>query len=495
MKNHRMSYLSAFILISLLFGTCTDLTESPFSSVEPQNFYNTESELLSAVVPVYASLRVYSWGEYLHVQSHSSDALYAPTRGGDWFDNGNWQRLQEHTWTAADEKLNLAWNDAFTGISRANDIQLILEHQSPSSVVSTFIAEVRVLRAFYYWWLCDMFGRVPIVTDPTTKPENITQNTRQEVYDFIITEIKAALPHLLESPAVERVSKGAAHALLATVYLNAEVYTGTAKWAECIAECDSVINSGLYNLMPTFKDAFALVNEGVNPENIWVVGNIAAADLGTLRQQGTLHYSQLPSSPWNGFSLLADYYNKYSDDDARRDVLLAGPGKVLAGPNQGTQAFQRDGDSLIFKVELADFSLATESDGVRILKWPVDPAATGVDQGSDIAIFRYTHILLTKAEAVLMSGGGDALALVNQVRERNFDPPQPLTSITRDLILDERGFEMLWEGTRRQDLIRTGHFLDAWSLKPPSDGPHRELMPIPQPQMDSNPNLTQNTGY
>ncbi len=488
----------AFVFLVLLFGSCTDLEEKTFSVITPEDFYQSESELLAAVLPVYAALRPYAWGEYIHVQEHSSDALYAPTRGGDWYDGGNWQRLQEHTWTETDDKLNTAWNDGYQGVARANNVLQILENAGEGSdLVATFIAEVRVLRAFYYWWLCDMFANVPLVTDPDIKAEDITQNTRLEVYNFIVAEIIAALPDLEDSPsAYGRVSTGAANALLATVYLNAEVYTGTAKWAECIAACDAVINSGLYMLMPTFKDAFALANEGAaNTEGIFVVGLIAEGGLGNLRHMGTLHYSQLPSSPWNGFAVLADYYNKYDANDDRRDVLLAGPQKILGGPETGAQAYQRDGDSLIFTVELADFSQATESDGVRILKWPVDPNASGGDAGNDVVIFRYSHVLLTKAEAEFMSGAGDPLSLVNQVRERNFDPDQPLTNITRDLILDERGFELLWEGTRRQDLIRTGHFLEAWSLKPASDGAHRLIFPIPQVQMDANPNLVQNPGY
>ena len=94
-----------------------------------------------------------------------------------------------------------------------------------------------------------------------------------------------------------------------------------------------------------------------------------------------------------------------------------------------------------------------------------------------------------------MSGNSaGALALVNQVRERNFDPAKPLTSVTRDDIFNERGYELLWEGFRRQDQIRTGHFDDAWANKAAS-AEYRNLFPIPQTQMDANPNLVQNTGY
>ncbi|MCH7939708.1 MAG: RagB/SusD family nutrient uptake outer membrane protein, partial [Candidatus Marinimicrobia bacterium] len=195
-------------------------------------------------------------------------------------------------------------------------------------------------------------------------------------------------------------------------------------------------------------------------------------------------------------SVLADYYNRFDTADARIDQLLVGPQKVLGGPSAGDQAYDRYGDSLIFTVEspLID---ATESDGVRILKWPIDPDMDGSNAGNDYAVFRYSHILLAKAEAQFMLGStGDALALVNLVRARNFDPDQPLASVTRDDIFNERGYELLWEGFRRQDQIRTGHFLEAWSNKDANTADeYRKLFPIPQFQMDANPNLAQNPGY
>ncbi|MFQ6115731.1 MAG: RagB/SusD family nutrient uptake outer membrane protein, partial [bacterium] len=323
------------------------------------------------------------------------------------------------------------------------------------------------------------------------------QATRQEVFDFVVQELTEALPDLEEvAPSFGRATKGAANALLATVYLNAEVYTGTARWNECVKACDAVINSGQYSLMPTFTGVFALENEGpANTENIFVIPNLPEGGVGFFRQQATLHYNQIPVTPWNGFSVLADFYNKYDPDDARRDVLLVGPQVVLAGPNAGQPAFDRQGNPLVFTVETPLIG-ATEGNGVRILKWPLDPNQSGPNAGNDFAIFRYAHILLAKAEALFRLGNsGEALALVNQVRERCFDPDKPLASIDLDTILDERGRELLWEEFRRTDLIRFERFLEAWTLKPADDGPHRNLFPIPQIQLDTNPNLVQNPGY
>jgi hypothetical protein len=209
----------------------------------------------------------------------------------------------------------------------------------------------------------------------------------------------------------------------------------------------------------------------------------------------SLHYNQLPQTPWNGWSVVSDFYNKYDADDARRDVLLEGPQLVLAGSNAGQPALDRQNSPLVFTVEVNNLDAANEGEGVRVLKWNVDPGQSGGDAGNDFAIFRYATILLTKAEALLMQGdAGGALDLVNQVRARAFEPDEPLASVTRDDILDERGFELFWENFRRQDLIRTGHFEDTWPFKTVGD-PNKRIFPIPQIQLDANPKLVQNPGY
>lgn len=508
MKNHKLRFLMPFLLISLLFWSCTNLEENTVGVVTPDDFLKTEAGLLAAVIPVYASLRQYSdMAPYSWLQEITSDELCFLQRGDSDHDR---VPLQIHTWEPTDDMINRAWREVYRGIARANaTLDLLAQSTNESALIPIFMAEVRFLRAFYYWWLVDLFGGVPIVTAATTDPDNPPQqNTRQEVFDFIVQEINAALPDLEESFGAGnhgRVTQGAAHALLATLYLNAEVYTGTARWNECVEACDAVINSGRYDLLPNYLDVFALDNEGPgNIENIFVVGHLAQDGVGFIRQMATLHFNQLPQHPWNGFAVLADFYYKYDTTDVRFSQLLVGPQIILAGPNAGEQATDRQGNPLIYTVEIPSLRCAPEGSGVRILKWPVDPNQSGPNSGNDLAIFRYSHILLTKAEALneIMSPNLESIGLINQVRERAFEPDKPIaladfgsTQALRDRILDERGFELLWEAFRRQDLIRTGHFLEAWTLKEASDGPHRKLFPIPQRQLDANPNLVQNPGY
>jgi hypothetical protein len=509
MKNRKLCFLMPLLMISLIFWSCTNLDENPLGQVTPENFYQTEQELTAAVIPVYASLRDYSWEGPMFLQEVSSDEIFIPQRGGDWGDGGIWRELHEHKWTPTHGFMNDAWVRAYRGIARANSVlENLKKAPSQSALVLTFTAEVRVLRAMYYWWLMDLYGGVPIVEVATIDPDNPpASNTRQQVFDFIVKEITESLPTLQTSFGAGnygRVTRGAANALLATVYLNAEVYTGAPKWTECIAACDAVINSGLYNLLPQYADAFKLANEGPNNvENIWVVGHKSQDGVGFVRFMATLHYNQLPQNPWNGFSVCADFYNKFDTTDTRYRHMLVGPQFVLAGPNAGQPALDRQGNRLIFTPESPIIG-ATEGNGVRILKWQVDPSQSGGNAGNDFAIFRYSHILLAKAEALneLNGPSQQSIDLINQVRARCFEPDRPVGApatftkeTLRNRILDERGYELLWENFRRQDLIRTGRWLEAWTLKPASDGAHRKLYPIPQIQLDANPNLRQNPGY
>lgn len=498
LRNKKRHFPVLFTLVFLCSWSCMDLDETPYSVVTPGNFYKTEAELTAAVVPVYNGLSQAQWGDYMFLQEVASDAIVVPTRGGDWDDGGVWRALQLHSWTPSLGFVNGGWSGAYGGIAKANSTLDNLGRAEQTDLVKTYTAETRVLRALYYWWLIDLYGSVPLVTDAATDPDNPpSQSTRKQVFDFVVSEIKESLGDLEESAGSSgygRITKGAANTLLATVYLNAEVYTGTAMWNDCISACDAVINSGMYNLMPTVADVFALENEGAaNTETILVQATLPLNGVTFSRHQATLHYNQIPSSPWNGFSVLTDFYNSFEEGDSRLDQLLVGQQYVLGGSAAGDSAFDRQGVPLNFQVEfpLVD---ADEHAGPRMLKWPIDPNMSGWFSGTDYAIFRYAHVLLAKAEAQFKSGNSaGALDLVNQVRARA--GLEALASVTADDIYWERGHELLWEGFRRQDQIRHGTFLDAWSLKDASDGAHRLLYPIPQIQLDANPNLVQNSGY
>lgn len=506
------------LLAQLLVGTalvaspgCTDLKESPTSSITPDNFYRNEAEVLGGLASVYAQLRATTWS-YYNLSEVTTDEIIVPTRGQDWYDNGTWLELDKQSFTANSpaglNDVNGAWNDYFQGVARANVVLSAIENKSIANKAQ-IQAELRTLRAFYYYLLMDFFGGVPIVTG--TAIETQPRATRAEVFTFIETELNAAradLPAAWPASSHGRMTKGAADAILANMYVNAQVFTGTvsatgltpgtARWADAITAADRILNNPAYSLAANWRSNFQAGNSA-SPENILVIKHIAQADLGLNFVMRALHYNQFNPAPWNGFATLAEVYNAFDAADIRRQIFLVGL-QTDQDPKSATfgQAVKdRQGNPLIFTTTIGNETQATEGEGARITKWPPDPNHVAQDNGNDFAYFRLAEIILIKAEAMNELNQAGALALANQIRARG-NPGKPIVAPTqallRDSIFAERMFELTGEAKRRQDLIRAGRYTVAWQFKPVTE-PYKILFPIPQTQLDNNPLLTQNLGY
>lgn len=522
-----------FTLLALA-PACTDLTEVPQSSITPSNFYRNETEAIGGLASVYAGLRNFN-EEYYNVSEVSTDEIIVPTRGTDWYDNGKWLDIHRQTWTAnspgALDNMNGAWNQLFNGVARAN-VVLDAMQRVDFAAKPGIVSELRTLRALYYFALMDMFGGVPIVCPETSNPACSgieigprARNTRAEVFNFIESELIAARPALpakWDASMNGRITQGAVDAMLASLYVNAQVFTGTvttaglqrgtARWQDAVTAADRILNSGNYSLATDasvgcgtpgcgWRSVFRADN-GNSPENILVVKYLNQPGLGLHNVMTLLHYNQYSggATPWNGFSTIADTYNAFDAADQRRQIFLAGP---QFNQVTGLPATDRAGNPLVFDPNIPDDANASEGTGVRILKWPVDPAHLDQENGNDYAIFRLAEIYLIKAEALNELGQtAAAMALVNTVRARVFSPPKPLsTGLTqaqaRDAIFQERLFELTAESKRRQDLIRAGQYNRPWLFKSTASltQPYRVLMPIPQTQLGTNPLLEQNPGY
>jgi len=510
---------------------CTDLTETPISSVTPSQFFHTEGEVLSALAGVYAGLRnTVSEAEYWGVSEVSSDEIVVPTRGSDWFDNGTWLETHRQTWSANSPAtlsfLNNAWNTSYAGIARAN---VLLDALTKVTVPkqARIEAEIRFLRGFYYYLLMDLFGGVPIATSIELKAR--ARATRDSTFNFIESEllaIRTDLPPTWDASNRGRVTRGAADALLANMYLNARVFKhesadagidalayntclgvmvsgGTDACQAAIDAADRVLtlkdsaNKIVYQLADTFVQNFNAENQ-VSPENIFVIKFADADGLGFNMVMRTLHYNQFTPSPWNGFAALAQTYNAFAVGDKRRDVLLQGP---QVNVETGLPTETRDHQPLNFSVTIANVTQASEGEGTRIYKWPIDKKHVQQFNGNDYAWLRLAEVYLIKAEALNELGRPGALDTLNAVRARTVAVAPPLAGpITQDMILRERLFEFLAEGKRRQDLIRHGKYTACWEFKTAVEGTcprpsSRVLMPIPQTQVDANPMIHQNPGY
>jgi starch-binding outer membrane protein, SusD/RagB family len=525
----RSAGVAALCALLLIPQACIDLDETPLSAITPENFYRTEEEVMGGLASVYSGLQQSLWG-YYNLSEVTTDEIIVPTRGNDWFDGGRWLELHRQAWSATSpsaEDINAVWNDSYTGVARANVLLSVLPNIAiaDKEIVQ---AEVRTLRAFYYYMLMDMFGGVPIVetTEIATRP----RNTRTEVFNFIESELnsaRAVLPAQWPANMHGRMTAGAANAILASMYLNAEVFTGTvtttglqrgaARWTDAVAAADRILNSGAYSLATNWHANFRHDNH-TSPENILVVKSIAQAGFGWNEHflYRALHYNSGAGGAWNGFSTLAETYyafdtlsvqtvpvpgtNRTADlltsGDLRHSVFLAGPHRHVF---TGDVVLDRAGVPLFFTPEIRDATQAAENEGVRIYKWPADPNFQGQWHGNDVAYFRLAEIYLIKAEALNEMGqSGAAMQIVNMLRERVFDPHKPAVESSqeavRERIRKERLFELAAEAKRRQDLIRYDRYTLPWSFKPAGQA-HRILMPIPLTQMEANPMLDQNPGY
>ena len=510
------------LLVPVLVLGCTDLTEVPSDALTPENAFQTEEEILAGVASVYARLRSTMWG-YFNLSEVTTDEIIVPTRGSDWYDNGRWLEIYRQTWNAnsgsALDDMNGTWNDLFSGVARSNLMISVLEQaggSTPTASQKATIAELRVLRAWYYYMLQDFFGGVPLVTN--TAVERRERVSRDSIFRFIESELTAAIADLPAKSATQygRANKNVANAILASLYINAGVFTkrsdqisataynscngvtvagGKNACQAAIDAANAVINSGDYQLASDWKSNFANNND-TSPENIFVIVHSSVSGLGMNLPMRTLHYNQLAPSPWNGFATIAETYNQFSAQDVRRGMWLVGQQFSF---NTGQPVTDRTNNPLVFTVDIANPEQATEAEGPRYNKFPPLPgAADGDSHPNDYPFFRLAEMYLIRAEALNELNQGGAVTDINLVRARAFDPDQPIAAggqaAMRDALLRERLFEFAGEGKRRQDLIRFGRFVEARRFKTAQQG-HKVLFPIPETQIQANPLLCQNPGY
>jgi len=440
-----------------------------------------------------------------------TDMLMVPQRGGDWLDGGEWHRYHRHTWTPDDSYCNHWWQNIFgNGITNCN--KLIFQFENLEGVdTKPAVSELRALRALYYYWLVDLFGNVPIV-ESIDGPSKPATNSRQEVYEFIERELIESMPYLSKEtglPMYGRINYYTAQMILAKLYLNAEVYTGTPQWEKALEVCDTIIGSGKYSLSSDFFSSF-VADASVSQEVLLGVPFDQIASPQFEIHLFTLHYS-LPekfgivSAAWNGICFQESFFNLFEENDIRRNGLLFGPQTFANGDPVTDPSWERfnpqnptykdpDGENLNltpFVNMLEPYCL--RQCGARVAKFPF---IEGSDRyiSNDFPIFRYADVMLMKAECLLHLGrAGEALPFVNEVRARA--EVDPFTEVTFENMLAERGRELYCEGHRRSDMIRFGVYLDVRWEKPEVSESFRTLWPVPQRQMDVNENLDQNPGY
>src|SRR5690606_3841795 len=222
---------------ALCTGTsCTKFDVDMHSAYTEDTFPKTPDQFVAVTGPVYTSARGY-FGDYFDLQTAGSDEVVIPTRGGDWFDGGKWRDMHFHSWSPSHEVVRNAWNWGFNAIGTCNQVLGILENAEDSDQKNQTLAEIKTMRAWYYYLMMDAYGNVPFVTTFDTGNELPSSAPREQVYEFVVTELEATLALLSEEKSEAtygRPTKWFAHALLAKAYLNAQVYAGTANWNKVV---------------------------------------------------------------------------------------------------------------------------------------------------------------------------------------------------------------------------------------------------------------------
>lgn len=528
-------------LLTVLAGTnaCTNLDEKLYSEINADQFYNNRQEILSAVLRPYTHANAWmaptSQRSYWRLNELSADQLAWPQKGRHGYDDAQWIRLHGHSWVYTEDNVWDPWRLAYTGIGFCNNALTDFGKINWAKVgvsdteKAAFIAELRVFRAYHYLKLMDLYGNIPVVTTVGT-PLSPPTVARAEVFAFIEKELKESVDALpdLSKKMIGRISKAAGYSMLVELYLNAEVWTGKARWDDCIAACDKIITgqtgalNGTLALDSDLLSTYNTTNDNSKEILFQLVYDFQATPTRCGWNSDFYHFNQRyiydgDANGNNGVVVIPSAYDAFKENDLRKSTwMLIGPQFYTTDPTKpvlGTEEYV--GKQLTFVKEIRRASEGgtrstmidgEENSGARFNKYRPGRQTDAKYWSNDWVLYRLTDTYFAKAEALMRKNGGTATAesvkLINDVRKRaftaaDFDKEAYTTAtLTLDELLAERGREFIFEGKRRTDMIRFGKFVTAsWWDHTPSNDPNKNLFPVAQRQLQANQSLKQNPGY
>ena len=514
--------LTAAIVLLAAAG-CTDLVVGPKSTVTSENVFNEPGSYRAFVAKIYAGLAVSGqqgpagagdiegidegFSQYLRLYWQMQE-LPTDEAAIAWNDDGV-QHLNTQIWTSTNQFLVAMYYRVFFQVMMANEFlrETTDEKLAARNVtddlradIQEYRAEARFLRALSYWHGIDLFGSIPLVTE--ADPLNSApppQATRAQIFTYIESELNDIRDDLPAAGTGQygRADEGAALMLLAKLYLNAEVYTGTARYDDALATLQELIGTNAYQLDDEYAHIF-LADNHTSPEVIFA---IPQDGLATQSYGGTTFLTHAATGGnmnanalgleggWWGLRVRPEVSSLYEAGDERSNVLFT---------NGQTQTM----------ADIINFFHGYATTKFKNVTSTGAPGSNPAFADTDFPMFRLADAYLMYAEAVLRGGGGStgqALLYVNAIRERAYgDQSGNITAgeLTLDFILDERARELLWEAHRRTDLIRYDLFTEngvwVWKGGVPAGRTTdvtRNLYPLPASELLANPNLTQNPGY
>lgn len=516
MKSKQMKkIITAFLGMALFInmGCTKDLDTDPLVELTLEELLNRDPDAIQGIVSrLYGSFAL-SGPDGSGSSDISDDAGESPFLRGiinlqdftadgmknRWGDDGLDQLTTTSNWDENNKFFRYLYNRIYYTIPQCNNLLSILNNVDTEDKDSV-TAEVRFIRALAYYYLIDTFGKGVLATEEnfgTSAP--LPEATRLELFNYVESELLAIADLLPDSNDYGRANKAVGQMLLAKLYINAEVYTGTAKYQESLVAIQKVIDEGGYTLSDSFVSIFSgdndsspeiifpLIADAINSQSFgnttYIVNGSMSSETMTLTDYGL-------TEGWGGHRATKAWYGLYGDLDTATD--------------DRAKLFFTEGHTY----EMTDYKMW--KDGYPSIKFRNTNALSPVTaptafSGTDFPLFRLADAYLMYAECAIRTGGdlSKALNYVKLVRDRSHAGPTTLGDMNLDFILDERARELNLEGHRRTDLIRFGKFTGGSYLWPWKGGMVNgteipdtyKLFPIPLQAMEANPNLKQNNGF
>ena len=499
-------YISLFALMSLFLSGCEGALEpSIYDKLTEDNFPMTEKDAATLVYSVYYQIRGGEWNRY---NSANNSRLVQGLMATDEFTchwPGYWGSPFYFTWRPDEfpfSDMYYAFVPAVTTATAAIAQLRKMSHVLNPDVLARYIAEIKVARAYFMYDLYNLYGPVSVITkeedavninDYKYQPRPTNEEMVKLIEADLTEEIINTLPVKCADSEFGRLTQGAAMMCLLKLYLHEKDWNNVKKYAE------KIIGLDVYELQKDYKSIWSIDNER-NAEIIFAlackptpegVANNFRAHVLPPDWKSPNGYA---SEGWNGYKVPWQFYDTFDPADKRLETLV------------------RYYTNTIDETVDARKTLY----GALPLKYSEDPAGTGVNQGVDYVVYRYADVLLALSEALNELDGPtqSSIDLINNVRERAFEPDKPIAlkdfpdkESLRDYILQERGWELYFEGNRREDLIRHGKFIEyandpdrMGKVRPKNPQqnakPHHVLYPIPNKAIvESKGVLKQNEGY
>ncbi len=515
MKNNILKLLFGLVIVSTITTGCTsELDTKPLIELSLEELLEQDPKAVEGILSrLYGSFAL-SGADGSGSSDISDDAGESPFLRGiinlqdfaadamknRWGDNGLDQLTTTSDWTAENKFFRYLYNRIFFTIPQCNNLLSILPNVDVENK-DVIISEVRFIRALANYYLIDVFGKGVLATEENFgQTESLPEASRQELFDYVESELLAIEPLLLDNNTYGRATKGAAQMLLAKLYLNAQVYTGTARYDDAATYANRVITEGPYSLATDFVSLFSADND-TSSEIIFPLiadsqvsqsfGNTTYIVNGSLNSDTTPLAQFGATEGWGGHRSSKAWYGLFGDLNTTTDIRAS--------------LFWTEGHNY----EMEDYKEWT--DGYPSVKFR-NTNFTGTSlpssfSSTDFPLFRLADAYLMYAECAVRGASGTdmgtAVQYVNAVRTRSNASIVTQNDLTEQFIIDERARELNLEGHRRTDLIRFGMFTGSSYLWPWKGGVKDgtsipdtyKLYPIPSSAIQANPNLTQNPGF